>query len=693
MKSNKFLLEQSGQSYLVKDAKGVTKKIGDLPTSGTDGKSILTGSGDPSASFGLNGEVYIDIDNFKLFTKSGGSWSAGTNFNGRSVLFGNGVPSDSNGRNLESYIDLDNFKIHTKSAGGSWNAGSLFKGTDGNNGNDGARGKTTLQGAGPPGTGSNLGTATAALNDALTDVGLTSGDLQAGDLYLDTTNHIFYKKTALGWTTKGTTFRPQKFKGLLSSLSDSGDEGDTAMFNNIVYTRSGGAWSSTGASTKGDPGDNGLRGKTTLQGAGPPGSGANLATPTAALTDALSDADLASGDLQAGDLYLDTTNHAFYKKTSSGWATRGTTFRPQKFKGLLSSLSDSGDEGDSAIFNNLVYTRSGGAWSSTGASTKGDPGNDGNDGARGKTTLEGSGPPGTSTNYATPTAALASALSEAGITSDDLATGDIYMDTTNHFVYKKTSAGWSKRVTTFKGADGTNGTKFKGILSALSDSGDENDTGIFNNKIYKRVGSSWVDQSVSVKGDKGDAGDTGATGPGVKVYSVALGSDSSTADTALTTSFADMYLADVMTNEGSILTATSSKGSTTSFTMSSTGRYKIEIQAAVRAVNYNTSTTYNPTVTIRILNSSTSTALLDSTVTLLTGTATSGGFGNVQASTDSDTLSISRIFRFTSGTVIKIQAKTSTLTSSSPTKLTYLQLATDSEAVGSADTVVTFTKL
>ena len=302
MKSNKYLLQQTGQNYIIRDSRGVTTKIGDLATNGQDGAdglSVLTGSGDPSAGIGRDGEIYIDINNFKLFNKSAGSW----------------------------------------------NAGSLFKGTDGNNGNDGARGKTTLQGAGAPGTGANLGTATAALSDALTDAGLTSGDLQAGDLYLDTTNHAFYKKTSSGWATRGTTFRPQKFKGLLSSLSDSGDEGDSAIFNNLVYTRSGGAWSSTGASTKGDKGDSGDPGD--------PGVDGNGVYSTTSIASGATPSDItAYGSTKINDILIDSTNHKIYKRGSTAspynWVLQGSQFRgavgadgPAAISGYLSNESHS----------------------------------------------------------------------------------------------------------------------------------------------------------------------------------------------------------------------------------------------------------------------------------------------------------------------------------------------------------------
>ena len=255
---------------------------------------------------------------------------------GGNLVYGTGSPGADTGKDGDVYLDLTDFKVHTKGSG-AWGSGSLFKGATGTSGSAGAkgdtgtggtkgdaglRGKVTLEGSGAPGTGSNLATPTAALADALTDASLTSGDLDLGDIYLDTTNHRFYKKTALGWATRGATFV--------------------------------GATGTTG--TKGDAG---LRGKVTLEGAGAPGTGTNLATPTAALTDALTDASLTSGDLDVGDLYLDTTNHRFYKKTALGWATRGLTF-----------VGPTGTKGDTGTTGNPGS-----------AGTKGDTGNTGSDGA------------------------------------------------------------------------------------------------------------------------------------------------------------------------------------------------------------------------------------------------------------------------------------------------------------------------
>ncbi len=42
---------------------------------GDDGSEWLTGSGNPSAGLGANGDVYLDEDSGAVWTKSGGAWS------------------------------------------------------------------------------------------------------------------------------------------------------------------------------------------------------------------------------------------------------------------------------------------------------------------------------------------------------------------------------------------------------------------------------------------------------------------------------------------------------------------------------------------------------------------------------------------------------------------------------------------
>jgi hypothetical protein len=339
MRSNKFLLEQTGQSYLVKDLRGVTTRIGDTAT---DGKSILTGSGDPASALGKDGEVYIDIANFKIFTKSAGSWSAGSNFNGRSVLFGNGAPLNTNGRDLETYIDLDDFKIHTKSAG-SWSAGTLFKGSNGSAGQDGL---SLRFGNGAPSAGLGIN----------------------NEVYLDLDSFKVHTKSAGSWSA-GSLFKGSDGLAGQDGLSlrfGNGAPSSGIGVNNEVYldldsfkvhTKSAGSWSA-GSLFKGSDGAQGPTGLTGLTGAtGPKGdtgnagsNGTGIYSTTLIAEGGTPSSNTAYGTTGADDLLIDSTNHKIYKRSASGatftWALQGTQFRgaagatgPAAITGYLSNES------------------------------------------------------------------------------------------------------------------------------------------------------------------------------------------------------------------------------------------------------------------------------------------------------------------------------------------------------------------
>lgn len=326
-----------------KDFKGANGSNG---ASGTNGKSVRFGNGAPSSGLGDNDDVYFDLTDFKLHTKSAGSWGSGTVFkgtngsngaagvNGKGIKWGNGAPSGSPGDDDDLYFDLDNLQVYPKVAGAWSNAGKKgFRGTDGSNGINGTK---VLQGVSAPGV----------------------GDGDDGDTFIDATNHKIYKKTAGSWAEQGSSFKGTK-----------GDNGSN--------------------------GTNGKRGKTTLEGDGPPGTGTNFATPTAALTAALSDESMTSADLEAGDLYVDTTNHKFYRKTALGWTAR-TAFKgsdgingTKVLQGSSAPKVGDGDDGDTFIdaTNHVIYKKTAGSWAEQGSSFKGTAGVDG------KTVLQGSGAP------------------------------------------------------------------------------------------------------------------------------------------------------------------------------------------------------------------------------------------------------------------------------------------------------------
>jgi hypothetical protein len=185
-----------GKTYVYSGTEGVYSVIaGELleGDSVASGGNLAYGNGSPSAGNGKDGDVYLDLTDFKVHTKNGSGWSAGSAFkgtngtngsagtNGKSVRFGSGAPGSGVGDNDDVYFDLTDFKLHTKSAG-SWSAGSAFKGTNGSNG---VKGTSLLQGSAAP---SN-----------------SAGD--DGDTFLDAVNHTIYKKSGGVWASQGSGFK------------------------------------------------------------------------------------------------------------------------------------------------------------------------------------------------------------------------------------------------------------------------------------------------------------------------------------------------------------------------------------------------------------------------------------------------------------------------------------------------------
>jgi len=428
-----------GKTYIYSGSEGVYSVIAGELLEGEgvtpSGGGLSFGNGSPLSLNGKDGDVYLDLTDFKVHTKNVSGWSAGSAFkgtngtngsagtNGKSVRFGSGAPGSGVGDNDDVYFDLTDFKLHTKSAG-SWSAGSAFKGTNGSNG---VKGTSLLQGSAAP---SN-----------------SAGD--DGDTFLDAVNHTIYKKSGGVWASQGSSFK--------------GTNG-----------------------SNGTNGTNGRRGKTTLEGDGPPGTSTNLATPTAALTSALTAESMTSGDLESGDLYLDTTNHKFYRKTALGWTARTA------FKG-----------------------------------TDGTNGTNGTNGINGTKVLQGSSAPGVG----------------------DGDNGDTFIDATNHKIYKKTAGSWAEQGSSFKGSTGAGVSKFSCALT--------------------------TDTYISTGATQSEATTAGSTVAGIPS----------------TTYPATLYLTDDMEDAGGIVSRTTrtyrKNGSDTisgsltgsKFTINTAGRYKIEYNA------------------------------------------------------------------------------------------------------------------
>ena len=84
---------EENSSLLPKGSTGLTGAPG---TNGTNGSSFLTGSGSPGSSTGSDGDTYLDIATYNIYTKAGGSWTLVGNIKG------------TNGSGLIKYADTIN---------------------------------------------------------------------------------------------------------------------------------------------------------------------------------------------------------------------------------------------------------------------------------------------------------------------------------------------------------------------------------------------------------------------------------------------------------------------------------------------------------------------------------------------------------------------------------------------------------
>ena len=119
---------------------------------GTNGNSVLNGTGTPSAGTGNNGDFYINTSNDEIFgPKTAGAWGSGTKLkgtngangtNGNSVLNGTGAPSGATGNNGDFYIDTATNKLYGPKSAGAWpGSGTSLVGPQGTVGPQGPQGE------------------------------------------------------------------------------------------------------------------------------------------------------------------------------------------------------------------------------------------------------------------------------------------------------------------------------------------------------------------------------------------------------------------------------------------------------------------------------------------------------------------------------------------------------------------------
>ncbi|MGC8750737.1 MAG: hypothetical protein ACP5P5_07825, partial [Hydrotalea sp.] len=294
---------------------------------------------------------------------------------------------------------------------------------------------------GPTGaTGATGATGTAGAN-VLTGSGAPAPTLGFnGDSYIDIVTGNVYTKNAGSWINSGATLKgttgatgPTGQTGA-SALSGTGvpnnslgNNGDTYIDNStgIIYTKSGGVWTSTGNSLMGVTGATGAAGFSALSGSGTPANtlGNN------------------------GDTYIDNITGIIYVKSGGAWISSG--------KSLMGATGVTGPTG---------------AVGATGAQgVQGITGNTGATGASGASVISGSGAPSNGTGN----------------------NGDTYIDITNGNIYQKSGGIWVNSGASFMGVTGATGqTGAQGVTGATGPQG-----------------------PAGVNGTNGSTGATGATGP------------------------------------------------------------------------------------------------------------------------------------------------------------------------------------
>ena len=171
---------------------------------GIDGTAITSGHGNPRASFGVEGWLYVNLSSTALFRKENGVWVAkffmkglkgDAGKRGISLRSGSGAPSDEVGNPGDAYFNVLNGDVYgPKGSNGTWPAspvGSL-RGPQGVQGIQGIQGNVGAQGLqGIPGT---PGTSVSPLVYAqLNKVLATQSDIVACSVY-DTR-----RDSDLGW--------------------------------------------------------------------------------------------------------------------------------------------------------------------------------------------------------------------------------------------------------------------------------------------------------------------------------------------------------------------------------------------------------------------------------------------------------------------------------------------------------------
>lgn len=427
---------------------------------GQNGNSVLTGDAAPDNSLGSDGDSYINLNNYDIYTKEAGEWVLKGNLKGQNGQDGRSIVSiDKTGNNglideyTITYSDGTTSLFYVVNGQDGATGGQGIQGVPGADGHTpvieiGSNGNWVIDGTdtgiaaqGPQGVpgqdGTSMRTGIGAPTDALG---------QNGDSYIDLDTWNFYVKDNGTWTLKGN------IKGAAGSQGGQGEQGPAGQNGTTPHIGTNGNWwigeTDTGVKAQGPQGEQGQQGQAGqspyigsngnwwvgdqdlgVKAQGPQGqqgqAGSSVLTGAGA-----PEAD--NGEV--GDSYIDTLTWDFYVKTNTGWGTPvGNIKGGQGNPGTSITVTSVEKTNTEGLVDTYTITFSDGS-TTTFTVTNGATGAQGQAGNNGKTLLTGIGAPAV----------------------DQGVEGDSYVDVQNWIYYVKTSEGWQNKGS-FKGSDGTNG--------------------------------------------------------------------------------------------------------------------------------------------------------------------------------------------------------------------------------------------
>jgi hypothetical protein len=317
-------------------------------TNGIDGRTILSGTVDPTTE-GVDGDFYINTTANTIFgPKTAGAWGTGVSLvgsqgeqgtagvngtngiDGKTVLNGTVDPT-TEGVDGDFYLNTTSTALFGPKTAGAWGTGVSLVGPQGIQGEQGIQGIQGDQGIqGPDGIN---GTNGKSVLDGVVD---PTNEGVNGDFYINTTsNTLFGPKIAGEWGTGISLVGPQGIQGVagadgidgktvLNGTVDPTVEGVDGDFyinttaNTLFGPKTAGAWG-TGTSLVGPQGIQGEQGIQGVAGS----DGADGKTVLNGTVDPTTEG-------VDGDFYINTTaNTIFGPKTAGAWGTGTSLVGPQ----------------------------------------------------------------------------------------------------------------------------------------------------------------------------------------------------------------------------------------------------------------------------------------------------------------------------------------------------------------------------